>query len=110
MRRKPWLWALAFLGWVVVGLCFGLNDYLFADELKKYYSEALSLPSMLLWELAYWPVWAALTPLIFLLARRFPVEGSKQHLNLLINIAVAARVNARIQKTGPGVSVSSRAV
>jgi sensor histidine kinase YesM len=71
---------------MIVGLSFGLNDYLFADIHVRFYQEPLPLWNVLAWELAYWPVWAAISPLIFRLARRFPIERANWLRNLLINV------------------------
>ncbi len=87
MLKHRWLiWSLAFVGWMLVGLSFGINDYLFADIHVRFYQEPLPLMSVLAWELAYWPVWAAISPLIFRLARRFPIERNNWLRNLLLSI------------------------
>jgi two-component system LytT family sensor kinase len=88
MANRRWLiWIMAFVGWMLVGLSFGLNDYLFADIHVRFYQEPLPLWSVLAWELAYWPVWAAIAPFIFRFARRFPIERINWRRNLLINIS-----------------------
>jgi two-component system LytT family sensor kinase len=87
MFKRRWiLWVFAFIGWMLVGLSFGINDYLFADVHVRFYQQPLPLMSVLAWELAYWPVWAAISPLIFRLARRFPIEQTNWLRNLFINI------------------------
>src|SRR5437762_8562969 len=87
MRKRRWLiWIVAFAGWVLVGLTFGINDYLFSEVYLRYYKEPLSLTSILFWEAIYWPVWAALSPLIFQIARRFPIERANWLRNLTVNI------------------------
>ena len=88
MRKRKWIIAML-LGWMVIGLSFSINDYVFRDTLKSYYDNLPSLPSLLLWDLVYWPVWAALTPLIFFIARRFPLGRNRWHPNLLINLLAA---------------------
>lgn len=87
MLKRRWiLWVSAFAGWMLVGLSFGINDFLFADVHVQFYQQPLPLMSVLAWELAYWPVWAALSPLIFRFARRFPIEQSRWLRNLIISI------------------------
>ena len=71
---------------MVIGLSFSINDYVFRDMLKDYYDNLPSLRNLLLWDLVYWPMWAALTPLIFFIARRFPLGRDSWHPNLLINL------------------------
>lgn len=87
MSKRRWiLWFFAFAGWMMVGLSFGINDYLFADVHVRFYQQPLTLMSVLAWELAYWPIWAAISPVIFRLARRFPIEPANWLRNLFINI------------------------
>lgn len=99
LKRRWLLWGFAFVGWMLVGLSFGINDYLFADIHVRFYQEPLPLMSVLAWELAYWPVWAAISPLIFRLARRFPIERANWLRNLFISIAA-----------GLGITVAHRAI
>jgi signal transduction histidine kinase len=87
-RRNYIIWAVAFAGWMLIGLSFSVNDYLFVDSLRKYYNASPNLRSLLLWDLAYWPTWALLAPLIFWLARRFPLGRSNWPRNLMLHIAV----------------------
>ena len=85
-KRRRLIWALAIIGWVLVGLTFGINDYLFSEVYFRFYKEPLSLASIIWWELVYWPVWAAMSPLIFQIARRFPVDREDRYRNLAVNI------------------------
>ncbi|MEW6130361.1 MAG: histidine kinase [Acidobacteriota bacterium] len=88
MSKKRWtIFALVFAGWLLVGLAFGINDYLFSEVHVQFYQQPLSLSSVLMWELVYWPVWASFSPLIFFIARRFPLERAKWLRNFSINIA-----------------------
>jgi two-component system LytT family sensor kinase len=88
VRKRVWLiWVLAFLGWMLIGLSFSINDFLFRDFLTSYYGGSPSLRSMLFWDLVYWPTWVVLAPLIFLSVRRFPLGRNSWHPNLLINVA-----------------------
>jgi two-component system LytT family sensor kinase len=76
--------ALVFALWTVAAVCGGLADYLFVYLLGKH--------------LAFWAVfrrplteqwiWAALTPLVFFVAHRFPL--ARPHLVRAIGVHVAA--------------------
>ena len=89
MQKRSWIiWVAAFIGWVLIGLSFSVSDYLFTDALARYYQASPSLRSMLFWDLAYWPTWAVLAPLIFLTARRFPLGRYNWYPNLFINLSV----------------------
>jgi two-component system, LytTR family, sensor kinase len=97
-KSRRLIWGLAFVGWVLVGLTFGLNDYLFSEVYLRFYKEPLSLASILWWELVYWPMWAAMSPLIFQIARRFPVDRGSRFRNVAVNLLA-----------GPLITVTHRA-
>jgi two-component system, LytTR family, sensor kinase len=48
---------------------------------------------MLVWELPYWILWAALTPLIFWITRRFRIERQRWAGNLLIQICACLLIS-----------------
>lgn len=73
--RSHWrLWAAIVVGWTLIGMTFTLNYYFFADHYVAIFRQPPSLGQMLIWELPYWFLWAALSPLVFWLTRRFPLE------------------------------------
>jgi signal transduction histidine kinase len=73
---------------MVMGLSFSVNDYLSVDSLARYYASRPTLGSMLLWDLAYWPTWAVLAPLIYWQARRFPLSRVNWPRNLTVHVAI----------------------
>src|SRR5215207_1597530 len=87
MRKPTWLILGAFAGWMLVGVCFSLNDYLYRDMLADYYKSSPSLPSMLFWDVAYWSAWAVPSLLIYRIARRFPLGRDLPLRNLVVNVA-----------------------
>ena len=87
MKKRRWIvWLILFFVWLFIGLGFSLNDYKFRHMLKEYYEGSPSLLSIIGWDLVYWPLWAAFTPFILLLARRFPIRQNIWHRNLVINL------------------------
>lgn len=87
MLKRGWvLWVLVLLVWTLVGLSFTLNYYFFAGHYVAIFKQQPTLAGMLIWELPYWFLWAALAPLIFRIARRFPVERDRWFRNSLIHI------------------------
>jgi sensor histidine kinase YesM len=58
----------------MIGLTFAFNYYLFSDHYVAIFKQPPSLSEMLIWELPYWFLWAALSPVVFLLTKRFPLE------------------------------------
>jgi two-component system, LytTR family, sensor kinase len=78
MFERHWRLRLTVLaGWTLIGLTFTLNYYLFSDHYVAIFREPPSLREMLVWELPYWLLWAALSPLVLRLARRFPFERGR---------------------------------
>jgi sensor histidine kinase YesM len=81
------LWLAIVIGWTLIGLTFTLNYYLFADHYVDIFKQQPTLSEMLIWELPYWFLWAALSPLVFWLTKRFPLEHGRRLNNFLIHIA-----------------------
>ena len=64
-RQPHWrLWLCVSVGWTLVGLTFTLNYYLFSDHYVAIFRQPPTLREMLVWELPYWLLWAALSPLV----------------------------------------------
>jgi two-component system, LytTR family, sensor kinase len=76
--------ALVFALWTVAAVCGGLADYLFAYLLgaHPHFWEVFRRPLTEQW------LWAALTPLVFFMAHRFPL--TRPHLARAIGVHVAA--------------------
>ena len=98
MFERHWRLRLSVLvGWTLIGLTFTLNYYLFSDHYVAIFRQPPTLREMLVWELPYWLLWAALSPLVLRLARRFPFErgrlasSSFVHLLACFLISVAHR-------------------
>jgi two-component system, LytTR family, sensor kinase len=60
LRRRPSRWALAFVGWTVIGIFYSIHSGsgAYVDSLK--------------YSLAYWYIWGVLTPGIMAVDRRLP--------------------------------------
>jgi sensor histidine kinase YesM len=98
MFERHWrLWLSVLVGWTLVGVTFTLNYYLFSDHYVRIFRQPPSLREMIVWELPYWLLWAALSPLVLRLARRFPFErgrlakSSLAHLTACLLFSVAHR-------------------
>jgi two-component system LytT family sensor kinase len=84
MRRRRWLRrGLVFLSWTLLGLVFSSQSYV-------YYAvrggDVRWLPT-LTWVFAEWYTWAALSPFILRLARRFRIERRRWSRALIIHLA-----------------------
>ncbi|HMG34077.1 MAG TPA: histidine kinase [Blastocatellia bacterium] len=93
-RRQRLLWTAILIGWTLVGLSFTLNYYLFADHYVAIFKEQPSLLQMLVWELPYWFIWAALSPLVFWVSRKFPLERGQRIMHGLMHIFACLFVSA----------------
>lgn len=87
MLRRGWvLWLLVLIAWTLVGLSFTLNYYFFAGHYVAIFNHQPTVGGMLVWELPYWFLWAALAPFIFKLTRWFPIDREHWLQNSLIHI------------------------
>lgn len=93
LRTYRRLWVSVFIGWMLIGLSFTLNYYLFADHYVAIFKQPPTLREMLVWELPYWFLWAALSPLVFWLTRRFPLERGRLLRNSLIHFAACVALS-----------------
>src|SRR5881275_1316271 len=60
MLGRHWRLRLSVLvGWTLIGLTFTLNYYLFSDHYVAIFRQPPTLREMLVWELPYWLLWAA---------------------------------------------------
>ncbi|MCI0355396.1 MAG: histidine kinase [Acidobacteria bacterium] len=89
-RRDPLLperfwarWALVLAGWSALALFFSIENYawvLFYGGATRTFARVLS------WWLTHFYLWALLTPLVWLLLRRFPLERDTWKRNLLLHV------------------------
>ncbi|HKP10910.1 MAG TPA: histidine kinase [Blastocatellia bacterium] len=87
MPRRGWiLWILVLVAWTLVGLSFTLNYYFFAGHYVAIFKHQPTVGGMLVWELPYWFLWAALAPLIFQLTRWFRIGRDGWLRNSVIHI------------------------
>ncbi|MBX3155484.1 MAG: histidine kinase [Deltaproteobacteria bacterium] len=81
-------WLIYVLVWLVPGLIQAATSYV--NMAVK--GEPLPLLDTLLWRVPEWQVWAAATPVIFALARRFPVWKAPW-VSVPLHLALCAAVN-----------------
>jgi signal transduction histidine kinase len=97
-QRHRILWTSIAAGWLLIALSFTLNYYLFSSHYVEIFSTPPTLVQMLVWEIPYWLLWAALAPLVFLITRRFPLErelwlrNATVHLIACFLLSVAHRI------------------
>ena len=83
-RRQTW--AIGFLVWTVIGLSFASRSYfaLYRDGVVVPWYEIFS------GFLVDFYIWGAVSPLIFRLARRFPVERGRLTSRIPLHIVLSA--------------------
>jgi two-component system LytT family sensor kinase len=86
MRQRRWLkWVLFLAGWSFIGLFFTLQEWFTYPAEKPPLTWQRALSS----EMGFWYAWAALFPVIWWLARRFPIELARLGRRLLLHIPAA---------------------
>lgn len=80
------MWFVLFVGWMLIGVSFSGNDYVFRHMLRDYYANPPSFWSLLAWDAIYWPTWAMFAPLIFWIARRYPLGYKSWYRNLMVTL------------------------
>jgi two-component system LytT family sensor kinase len=81
------LWLSIVVGWVLIGAAYALNYYVYARHYVEIFTRPPTLAQMLVWELPYWLLWAAISPLVFRLTQRFRLERGRLLRNSLIHVA-----------------------
>ncbi|HZT59761.1 MAG TPA: histidine kinase [Pyrinomonadaceae bacterium] len=93
-QESHWrLWLAVLVGWILLGLTFTFNYYLFSDHYVAIFQRAPTLQQMLVWELPYWLLWALLTPAVFRLTRRFPLERGRLLRNSLVHTSACVALS-----------------
>ncbi len=79
-------WVIGFLGWTAIALIFASQSYIYGiiTGVDKDWSRVFS------WTLADWYLWAALSPAIFWLSRRFLFERGSWNTALAVHFVAAA--------------------
>ena len=81
------LWLSIVVGWMLIGAAYALNYYVYARHYVEIFTQPPTLGQMLVWELPYWFLWAAISPLVFHLTQRFRLERGRLLRNSLIHAA-----------------------
>ena len=87
-RVRAWLavWA----GWTALALFFAVSTSLTYRSTGRPANWTLTIER----SLTEWWLWAALTPLVFFLARRFPLHGSRRARHIAVHVAAGVVIAA----------------
>lgn len=78
---------MVFAAWMIIGLSFTFNYYLFSDHYVEIFKKPPTFSEMMLWELPYWIIWAGLAPIILHLTRRFKLERDNWPVSLMVHLS-----------------------
>lgn len=81
------LWRAIIIGWTLIGLAYAFNYWKYSSHYVEIFSPPPTLKEMLVWELPYWFLWAAISPLVFWLTQRFRLDHGRLLRNSFIHIA-----------------------
>ncbi len=91
--KKQFVWLMAFAAWMLIGLSFTFNYYLFSGHYVEIFKKPPTFSEMMLWELPYWIIWAALAPIVFRLTRRFRLDRANWHVSLMVHISACVFIS-----------------
>jgi sensor histidine kinase YesM len=91
--KTQFVWLMAFAAWMIIGLSFTFNYYLFSGHYVEIFKKPPTFSEMMLWELPYWIIWAALAPVVFRLTRRFRLDRDNWHFSLLIHLSACVLIS-----------------
>ena len=85
-RWQQTLWASIVAGWMLIAVSFTFNYFYFAHHYVEIFSKPPTFLQMLIWEIPYWILWAAMAPLVFGITRRFPLDRESGLRNAFVHI------------------------
>jgi signal transduction histidine kinase len=88
MHRRLRTWLAIWAGWTALALFFAVSSSLTYVSTGRPPNWWLTISRAL----SEWWLWALLTPLVALLARRFPVHGPRRWRNLALHVAIGVVV------------------
>jgi len=86
-RWRRTLWASIFAGWMLIAVSFTFNYFYYAHHYVEIFTTPPTFFQMLVWEIPYWILWAAMAPLVFGITRRFPLDRESWTQNALVHVA-----------------------
>jgi two-component system, LytTR family, sensor kinase len=98
VRWQRTLWASIAAGWMLIAVSYTFNYFYYSHHYVEIFSTPPTFLQMLVWEIPYWILWAALAPVVFEITRRFPLERESWMRNAAIHVAacLALTVGHRI--------------
>src|SRR5262245_64040809 len=85
-QRHRILWTSIAAGWMLIALLFTINYYVFSGHYVEIFSKPPTFVQMLVWEIPYWILWAAMAPMVFHITHRFPLGREAWLANALVHV------------------------
>src|SRR5262245_37198971 len=97
-RWRRTLWASIFAAWMLIAVSFTFNYFYYSHHYVEIFSTPPTFVQMLVWEIPYWILWAAMAPLVFGITQRFPLERDSWARNALVHTiaCVALTIGHRV--------------
>ena len=72
---------------MLIAVSFTFNYYYYSRHYVEIFSTPPTFLEMLVWEIPYWILWAAMAPLVFGITRRFPLQRESRMGNAFVHLA-----------------------
>src|SRR5262245_20559491 len=86
-RRQNAIWASIAVGWMLIAVSYTFNYFHYSHHYVEIFTTPPTFLQMLVWEIPYWILWAALAPVVFEITRRFPLRREVWLKNVLVHMA-----------------------
>ena len=81
------LWASIVAGWMLIAVSFTFNYFYYSHHYVEIFSTPPTFLQMLVWEIPYWILWAAMAPLVFEITKRLPLDRTSWRRSALVHVA-----------------------
>jgi len=71
---------------MLIAVSFTFNYFYYAHHYVEIFTRPPTFMQMLVWEIPYWILWAAMAPLVFGITKRFPLDRESWTRNALVHI------------------------
>lgn len=71
---------------MLIAISFTFNYYFYAHHYVEIFSTPPTFLQMLVWEIPYWILWAAMAPVVFVITKKFPLQRDSWIRNAFIHI------------------------
>src|SRR6185295_8871372 len=86
VRWQRTLWASIAAGWMLIAVSYTFNYFYYSHHYVEIFSTPPTFLQMLVWEIPYWVLWAAMAPIVFAITRRFPLERERIITNASVHL------------------------